>query len=163
MFSFVGLFVHNAATPFPASEFLRKHETEFFSVIDARLSLLRLKRKGVITQDVEAHINAATNEEDAQEILYDHLKRNANVDALKEYCEVAIAAKGHPNMQALGRKMKEELQRGGWVKLCVYLCMWCRCCVCISVHSVCPMIFTTQSIDCLWQTTQHYVCVCVCA
>ena len=123
MFSFVGLFVYNAATPFSVSEFLRKHETEFFSVIDARLSLLRLRRKGVITQDVETRINAATNE-DAQEILYDHLTRNANVDALKEYCEVAIAAKGHPNMQALGRKMKGELRQGRLGRaVCVPMCV----------------------------------------
>ena len=123
MFLFVGLLAYNAATPFSVSEFLRKHETEFFSVIDARLSLLRLKRKGVITQDVETRINAATNE-DAQEILYDHLTRNANVDALKEYCEVAIAAKGHPNMQALGRKMKEELRQGRLGKaVCVRMCV----------------------------------------
>ena len=123
LFSFVGLFVYNAATPFSVSEFLRKHETEFFSVIDARLSLLRLKRKGVISQDVETRINAATDK-DAQEILYDHMTRNANVDALKEYCEVAIDADGFPNMQALGRKMKEELQQGQLGgAVCVPMCV----------------------------------------
>ena len=36
--SFVGL---NAATQFSASEFLKKHETEFFEVVDPRLSLFK--------------------------------------------------------------------------------------------------------------------------
>ena len=78
---------------------------------------MRLKRKGVISEDVESRINSATNEEDAQEILFAHLKQHADVDTLMKYCEVAIGAKGYPNMKSLGRKMKEELQhmQGGWL------------------------------------------------
>ena len=101
----------------PVTEFLEKHETEFFSVINAKLSLRRLKRLRVVTEDVMSLINAATNEEDAQEILYEHLTRHADVDTLMRYCEVAIGAEGYPNMQSLGKKMKEELQhmQGGWL------------------------------------------------
>ena len=119
--------LHNAAATFPVTEFLEKHETEFFSVVNARLSLLRLQRKGVITQDIESRINAATNDEDAQEILFAHLLRHADVDTLLKYCEVIIAANGYPRMQSLGMKMKEDLQcmQGGWlcvsVKVCVYV------------------------------------------
>ena len=77
----------------------------------------------MITQDVESRINAATNDEDAQEILFAHLLRHANVDTLLKYCEVIIAANGYPRMQSLGMKMKEDLQRmqGGW--LCVHTCV----------------------------------------
>ena len=77
----------------------------------------------MITQDVESRINAATNDEDAQEILFAHLLRHANVDSLLKYCEVIIAANGYPRMQSLGMKMKEDLQRmqGGW--LCVHTCV----------------------------------------
>ena len=64
----------------------------------------------MITQDVESRINAATNDEDAQEILFAHLLHHADVVTLLKYCEVAIAAEGYPRMQSLGRKMKEELQ-----------------------------------------------------
>ena len=109
--------LYNAATPFPVKEILKKHETEFFSVVNARLSLRRLKRLGVITEDVMSLINAATNEEDAQEILYEHLMCHADTDNLTNYCEVVIAAEGFPRMQSLGRKMKEELQhmQAGWL------------------------------------------------
>ena len=57
-----------------------------------------------------ARINAATNEEDAQEILYEHLANHADVVTLMRYFEVIIAANGYPKMQSLGRKMMEELQ-----------------------------------------------------
>ena len=117
-----------AGPQFSVSEFLVKHETEFFSVVNARFSLLRLKRLGVITQDVVSRINAATKNEDAQEILYKHLIHHATVDTLREYCEVATAAEGYPGMQSFGRKMVEELQQG-WLS-CVHTCM----CVCMCVH-----------------------------
>ena len=44
------------AIQFSASKFLKKHETEFFEVIDPRRSLLRLVRKCVITEDVRSDI-----------------------------------------------------------------------------------------------------------
>ena len=53
-----------------------------------------------------------THTHNAQEILFDHLQRNASVGTVKEYCEVAISASGHPNMQSFGAKLKEELQGG---------------------------------------------------
>ena len=84
--------------------------------MNPRFSLPRLLRKGVISQDVVSRISAATNEEDAQEMLFTHLSYHANVKTLREYCEVIIAANGFPNMQLLGEKMKEELQQGGWLQ-----------------------------------------------
>ena len=126
--SFVGL---TAAIQFSASKFLKKHETEFFEVIDPRRSLLRLVRKCVITEDVRSDINTS-NTDDAREVLYHHLAHHANVETLKEYLTVAIAADGYPKMQSLGRKMMEELEQGGWSKLyaCVCVCA-CVCVVCV--------------------------------
>ena len=96
-----------------AADILKKHEKEFFRVVNAKVGLRTLIRTGVITEDVRAEIEKS-NSKDAQEILYDHLKRHANVDSLKEFCEVAIDAEGHPNMQDFGEKIKAELSPGGW-------------------------------------------------
>ena len=100
--------IYNAVTPFSASTFLEKYEEEFFKVVNPKVSLLRLIRKGVITRDVRTSIDSS-NIKDAAEILYDHLKCHGNAGTLKEYCEVAIEADGLPNMQALGKKMKKDL------------------------------------------------------
>ena len=112
-----GFILFNAATPFSVTEFLKKYKTEFFSAVYPTFSLMTLTREGVISEDVESRINSATNKDDAQEILFAHLMQHANVDTLMRYCEVAIGAEGYPNMQSLGRKMKEELQhmQGGWL------------------------------------------------
>ena len=113
-----------AGKQFSVSEFLKKHETEFFEVIDPRLSLLRLVRKGVITEYVKSSIDTS-NTKDAREVLYHHLTHHATVDTLREYCEVAIDADGLPKMQSLGGKMMEEMEQAGWWS-CVHVCV-CMC------------------------------------
>lgn len=99
-----------AASPFSASKFLKTYEKEFIDIINAKCSLLRLKRTGIISADVKTAIEHA-NAENAKEVLYDHLQNNATVDTLREYCAVAIAADGYPRMQELGKKMMEALPK----------------------------------------------------
>ena len=108
-----------AATPFVASEFLKKYEKEFFDAVNARHGLLKLKRLGVISPDVKTDIDKA-NDKDVKEILYDHLSSNAKVGTLRDWCEVAMEASGFPKMQELGSKMMEALPpaQGGWLVLC---------------------------------------------
>ena len=96
------------------SEVLEIYEDEFFEVVNAKYNLLKLVRKGVITQDIERRISA-TNDADAREILYDHLKHHSSLETLREYCNVAIAADGYPNMQRLAQKIIKELTQNGWL------------------------------------------------
>ena len=91
---------------------LKKHEDEFFQVVDAKLNLRFLKRKNVITEDLETQIESS-NSANAREILFEHLNRNADVAALRVYCEMAKAADGFPNMQKLGQKMLSDLPPEG--------------------------------------------------
>ena len=129
----------NAAAPLSVSEFLKNHETEFFTVINPRQSLLRLIRKGVITEDVQSSIDTS-NTKDALEILYDHLKRHGSMNTLLEYCEMTIDADGLSNMQSFGRRMKEQLQHRGWLaNVCVCVCV-CSVVVCSQVFCACDSL-----------------------
>ena len=101
-----------AAPPFSASLFFETYEREFLDVVNAKQSLLKLKHNGVIPEGVKTAIE--NENEDAKYILFEHLKKNATVDTLRVYCDVAIEANGFPRMQALGRKMKKALTPGGW-------------------------------------------------
>ncbi len=94
------------------SQVLEKHEEEFFEVVDAKLNLLRLNRKKVITESLVTEIKSADSA-NARELLYDHLYRNADVRALREYCKMAVAADAVPKMQKLGEKMLSELPPEG--------------------------------------------------
>ena len=107
---------------------LKKYEDEFFEVVNAKkLNLLKLKRKNVITADLISKIESA-DDENAKEILFDHLKSNADMATLKEYCEVVIAADGYPKMQQLGEKMLSELQSKGLLKWPWCVVLW-LCCI----------------------------------
>ena len=91
---------------------LKKHEDEFFDMVDAKLNLLRLKRKEVIAESLVTKIESADSA-NAKELLYDHLHRNADVVTLREYCKMAIAADTVPSMRRLGEKMLSELPPEG--------------------------------------------------
>ena len=90
------------------SGILEKHEDEFFSCVNAKCNVLMLKRKRIVSPDVVSAIQTATDKE-AKEILYDHLISHASKDTLIKWCEWAIDADGHPNMQEFGRKLMDEL------------------------------------------------------
>ena len=138
-----------------ASQVLEKYEEEFFEVVDATLNLLRLKRKKVITESLVTKIESADSA-NARELLYDHLYHHADVGALREYCKMAIAAEGVPNMQKLGKKMLSELPPEGvleWRHCCACACV-CVC-VCVCVCAVCVCV-------CWCMCACMCVCVCVC-
>lgn len=101
------------------SQVLERHEEEFFEVVDAKVDLFCLLRKKVITETLKVQIENSNNR-NAKEILFHHLHRNADVAALREYCKVAVAADGFPNMQQLGEKMLSELPLEGVLE-------WCTC------------------------------------
>ena len=120
-------------------EVLEEYEDEFFQVVHAKYNLLKMVRKNVITQDIASRISA-TNDDEGREILYDHLKQHGSVHTLREFCEVAIAADGYPNMQKLAEKMAQVLPRDGWFTcLCFSLCAHVVCVSCrrLWCESVC--------------------------
>ena len=115
----IGLFLYNVCIPSLVSEVLEKYEDTFFEVVNAKYNLLKLKRKGVIPQVIQRQISATDDDKECREILYDHLKHHGSEDTLMEFCKVAIAADGYPNMQKLGEKMMKELTQEGWFQ---YIC-----------------------------------------
>lgn len=98
-----------------ASEVLKTFEKAFFDIVNAKQSLFRLVHCKVISENVKESIEKA-NDEDAKYILFWHLEKNATVDTLREYCNVAIAADGYPKMNSLGRDMLGMLSPRGWLE-----------------------------------------------
>ena len=112
----VTLYCLSCASLHAASDVLKKHEEEFFRVTNAKLNLLELERKNVISDGLVTTIENADDEK-AQELLFKHLERNADVTALKEYCQVTMSAKAFPKMQDLGKKMLADLLPEGLLEL----------------------------------------------
>ena len=95
-------------------------------MVNPKRNLLWLKRKEVISEGLISKIETADTR-DAKEILFEHLHRNADVAALREYCKMAIAADGFPRMQKLGEKMQNELALEGLLGQCDILYGMCVC------------------------------------
>ena len=128
------------------SQVLEKYGDEFCEVVEAKLNLLKLERKKVITANLKSKIDSADDAE-AREILFDHLKCNADMANLREYCEVVIAADGYPKMQQLGEKMLSELPAKG---LLIQKWPWCMCCLWLGC--ICKCLYTSELV-CLAVTT----------
>ena len=95
-------------------------------MVNPKLNLLWLKRKEVISEGLISKIETADTR-DAKEILFEHLHRNADVAALREYCKMAMAADGFPRMQKLGEKIQNELTLEGLLEQCDILYGVCVC------------------------------------
>ena len=126
-----------------------KYEDEFFQVVTAKYNLLKMVRKGVITQDIASCISA-TNDDEGREILYDHLKHHGSVDTLREYCKVATAADGYPNMQKLAEKIMLEIPQGGWLQSSVHVCNKC-------VFGYMSLLMCMLACECLYV---QYMAIC---
>ena len=75
------LYCLNCASLHAASHVLKKHEDEFFRVTNAKLNLLELERKNVISDSHVKEIESADDRK-AQELLFKHLDHNADVAAV---------------------------------------------------------------------------------
>ena len=124
-------------------------QDKFLEVVNPKLSLLKLKHKGVISADVRTSIESA-NDEDAKYILMEHLQKNATVDTLKVYCDVAIATNGCPRMQELGKKMMDALPPKGWSDLWLFTCV-CVCVYCLLVY-MCNVFFASTECVCSYSS-----------
>ena len=129
--TFILTFLLPAVSPLSVSRFLERYEDEFLEVVNPKQGLRKLIRKGVISSDVKTAIESA-NDEDAKDILFEHLQKHATVDTLRVYGKVAIAANGFPRMQELARKIMGELSPGGWW-VHVFLCVLVGACLFVCV------------------------------
>lgn len=111
----------HAVSPISAQSVLEEFEDDFFDSVSPRCKLLTLKRKKVITPDIERRINVTSDDDDAKEILFDHLKNHSSLDTLSEYCKVAANADGFPKQQRLAKAMIQKLQEKGWLNASVSL------------------------------------------
>ena len=99
---------------YTALQVLKKYEDEFFKVVvPNKFDLHRLYYNGVVNEQIMHWIIGANSNHEAQELLYEHLTRHADVNMLSDYCKVISEASGYHRMQELGRKMLSELMQEG--------------------------------------------------
>ena len=69
----------------------------------------KIYRQKVILERLKNQIAAAADGETTNELLFEHLCRQATCESLSKLLAAMIEAKGHPTMNKLGREMKSAL------------------------------------------------------
>ena len=87
---------------------IEKYKDRFLSYIDAHAIATRLKIEGVIP-DTMSHEIQQSAPSVANEALFVHLQSHSSLETLHKLCDVMISTSGYPNMNELGRLMKDAL------------------------------------------------------
>ena len=102
--------------------------------MDAIAIVYTLTAMDIISEGNQNQVTAAPGGRQQNEILYGHLKRTCNREALVIVCKTMINAKGNPRMNSFGSDMLSKLS--GKCYLCVHACMSCtQACVNVSTFA----------------------------
>ena len=94
-------------------DIVEKYKNQF-SHVAAHAIVRKLEIKNVIPNRVSNEIESSAPE-DASDISFLHLRSHSSPETLHKLCDVMINMGGYPNMNKLGRTMKEDLPSVGCV------------------------------------------------
>ena len=95
--------------------------------MDANAVVYGLKHTNIIADGDLMMITRNPYSTQQNEILHACLKRSCDEEALMEVCDMMIAVQGNRKVNALGREMKNKLEKGILVDhdtVCVYVCIY---------------------------------------
>ena len=111
--SIIYLFLESFPDP-QCGTIIEKYKDRFLSYIDACAIATRLKVEGVIP-DTVSHAIQQSAPSVANEALFVHLRSHSSPETLHKLCDVIISMSGYPNMNELGRLMKDDLTTVSYV------------------------------------------------
>ena len=114
----ISLFLESSPDP-QCGAIIEKYKDRFLSCIDARAIVTRLEIKEVIPNRLSFKIENSAPE-DANDLLFLHLRSHSSLETLHNLCDVMISMSGYPKMNELGRSMKDALATVGYVVKTVY-------------------------------------------
>ena len=98
---------------------IEEYKDRFLACVDARAIAKKLEIKEVIPNRLSFKIENSAPE-DANHLLFLHLRSHSSLETLHKLCDVMISMSGYPNMNKLGRSMKDALTTVSYVAETVY-------------------------------------------
>ena len=95
------------------ADIVEKYKDQFLLYVDAHAIARKLEIKNVIPNRVSHKIENSAPE-DVNDILFLHLQSHSSPETLHKLCDVMTSMSGYPNMNELGRTMKEDLPSVGY-------------------------------------------------
>ena len=93
-----------------AEQVLHQFQDRFIDEVDADSIVFDLKCKDIIPGGLVTAIRQRFEPTQQNQLLYEHLEKACDEDALMTVCNIMISFKGHPKMNKLGKDMKSMLQ-----------------------------------------------------
>ena len=95
-----------------AQDILDNFRDSFIECVDAMTVIYELRYKKIISEGDLKMIERNPDTKQQNEILHARLERSCDEEALMEVCDMMIAVDGNRRMNALGREIKGELEKG---------------------------------------------------
>ena len=125
---------------------IEKYKDRFLGCIDARAIARKLEIEEVIPNRVSYKIENSAPE-DANDLLFLHLRSHSSLETLHKLCDVMIGMSGYPKINKLGRLVKDDLTTVSCVSES-------------SEHFTCSVWFIYPFVSKVHQYVHHiYVCV----
>ena len=116
-----------------AEQVLVQFRDRFIRAVNANAIVHELKHANIIPDGVLKTITGNPDAKQQNEFLLAHLCRTCDEEALAEVCDLLTAVQGNRRMNALGRDMKSELEKGNCC-VCVHVCVRVCVCACMRVY-----------------------------
>ena len=111
--SVISLFLESSPDP-QCGAIIEKYKDRFLSYIDACAIAKKLEIEKVIPKRLSFKIENSAPE-DANDLLFLHLQSHSSLETLHKLCDVMISMSGYPNMNEVGRSMKDALTTVSYV------------------------------------------------
>ena len=95
---------------FDCRQFMEKYKHRFVQCVDSRAIVLGLLMEGIIPPYLSHQLQNVDSTTGTQ-LLFLHLREQANRDSLLQLCNVMINMAGYHNMSSLGQDMKRDLEQ----------------------------------------------------
>ena len=91
---------------------IQAHAEEFLEKMKSEVLVLQLTTLDLIPQNVETRVRQSTSTKDANAHLLNHLKKDADIEVVREVFRIASQEKEYRNMSAFATKVLKALQQG---------------------------------------------------
>ena len=156
------LFLESFPNP-QSGAIIETYKNGFLSCIDARAIVTRLEIEEVIPDTVSHQIQQSAPSV-ANEVLFLHFQSHSSPETLHKLCDVMISMSGYPNMNTLGKLMKDKLTTVSGVESSKHpfyvQCFFVQCVVYVFICVQSRPVKSLHKCVCVCMHVCVHVCVC---
>ena len=93
---------------------LEKVQSDFMSYVDAKVIAPKVRMKNIISEIVATRITNSESSDGAKQVLFEHLRDQATLEGLRDFCSIMKESEGYQLMQKFGEELQARLEEVRW-------------------------------------------------